>query len=714
VCLYATNPMLEGSPYVVHKAISAPKGDFLAPLTPVKNSLYGADTPTTSNVAVMVDVRFKEETVMIDQQVSIGADGSGYKGTSFMGVLYKEAKLYGLAESQHYGYASCHWLRHCDQAGEDVGSSCAATLTGVSYTGYCFKSDTGSLECGHLAALDNEYGEHPIAFDRVDGSTTQPFVKATTTTTIVASTPGDGPAYRCPPLSPAKGSGTYVSKRHLIGGCMISTDPSYDLIADVHIPAYCTTPTDYKLGCMFAGALNYDPAAKQSGYCAYKTQGCMSPTALNYNEKATESDGSCIEPTFGCTVQTDSYFGVASTTPGYKGGYVQKGTDKVPYDNMAVLNYKPTANVLEGCQVAIEGCMDKDAANYNPKANVNTNSWCIPKVLGCMLPYTKTAYAKDPVGSTNYNPTATEHAKDMCVIIRIGCTDKQALNYDPIASQDDGTCVLPIWGCLNSLAMNYGCDMSGRFATSACSGAGVNAHTPLACHYQGSLAQGDNYPPDPPAPPSPALPPGQPLAAGVTYKEVTTYDVVVTVAIIVDRYAVTPEVKVGIVKAFNSAMNLSPGFTLDEVKLIDGENNVFARRLEETPTTVQGRKTFATNAEAQITKADYISQSSGVTVGAVQTALTAETGISLTVITVPTFDVTKTTVLVPVPAVPTPPSPLPPSPPPSPVGPPSSSDSTGAIVGGVVGGIVALLIIAGALWYYKKKKSMKTTGVYPA
>ena len=36
-----------------------------------------------------------------------------------------------------------------------------------------------------------------------------------------------------------------------------------------------------------------------------------------------------------------------------------------------------------------------------------------------------------------------------------GCTDSTALNYDPLATVDDGSCIYCIWGCTDPLASNY-------------------------------------------------------------------------------------------------------------------------------------------------------------------------------------------------------------------------------------------------------------------
>ena len=36
-----------------------------------------------------------------------------------------------------------------------------------------------------------------------------------------------------------------------------------------------------------------------------------------------------------------------------------------------------------------------------------------------------------------------------------GCDDIEAYNYDPIATEDDGSCWYPIYGCLEPMAGNY-------------------------------------------------------------------------------------------------------------------------------------------------------------------------------------------------------------------------------------------------------------------
>ena len=87
-------------------------------------------------------------------------------------------------------------------------------------------------------------------------------------------------------------------------------------------------------------------------------------------------------------------------------------------------------------QVAVIGCTDSSALNYDPTANVDDDS-CIP------------------------------------VAVVNGCTDSSATNYDSAANTDDGSCVYAevVDGCMDINAINYN----------------VNATTNSGCEYLGCL-----------------------------------------------------------------------------------------------------------------------------------------------------------------------------------------------------------------------------------
>lgn len=102
------------------------------------------------------------------------------------------------------------------------------------------------------------------------------------------------------------------------------------------------------LGCTDNDALNYDEDATQDdGSCIYVIiEGCTDNQALNYNPEANQDDGTCTYPPMeGCT------------DPNY-------------------VEFNPDANIDDGsCETfAIFGCVIEEACNYNIQANVNDGS----------------------------------------------------------------------------------------------------------------------------------------------------------------------------------------------------------------------------------------------------------------------------------------------------------------------------------------------------
>ena len=55
----------------------------------------------------------------------------------------------------------------------------------------------------------------------------------------------------------------------------------------------------------------------------------------------------------------------------------------------------------------------------------------------------------------NYDSLAT--CPDSCIFPQVtyGCTDSTALNYNPLATIDDSSCIYCNYGCMDSLACNY-------------------------------------------------------------------------------------------------------------------------------------------------------------------------------------------------------------------------------------------------------------------
>lgn len=220
-------------------------------------------------------------------------------------------------------------------------------------------------------------------------------------------------------------------------------------------------------GCTDPSALNYNAQATiNDGSCIYNLQiGCMDPVACNYNALAVVDNGSCEYAT--CSGCTD------------------------PDAN----NYDESATIDDGsCDYTqIAGCTDQNALNYNPLATVSDGS-CIfacvwPNVtydshctqgdlnnfyvdidvsnLGNGAPYTITnsfnqqQLVLNLAGSFTMGPfpnnvqvviyvtsfvqacslTSPVQSTNCNLVGVYGCTDPTALNYNPAATIDDGSCV---------------------------------------------------------------------------------------------------------------------------------------------------------------------------------------------------------------------------------------------------------------------------------
>jgi len=361
------------------------------------------------------------------------------------------------------------------------------------------------------------------------------------TETVGKTTTATGQPVACTPgTKPTTDMSGAWQPRLLIGGCMIEGDAFNTGWEEVHLPSACSTPTDLtmasKIGCMDKGALNYDPLARQPAKCLYSLLGCTDSNALNYNSEASTDDGSCIIGKCGCNmgasagdayawkhgtlenyVARDQVLDTAKTPDGtaYETLFVGKPlpgmaseTDvgKVSYsDYSVVLSSDATATVLGGrtcgnamgseCSFVIEGCMDSSAINYNSAATKNSNTWCVPRTEGCMMPELSMSAESDGAVpprvlnltlqidrfggfALDYSVGATVHTN--CIVQKKGCTDTTAANYQPWATEKY-ECFPQVIGCLHPHALNYNCaKFIGQYQP--CSDSVTN-HSNAFCNY---------------------------------------------------------------------------------------------------------------------------------------------------------------------------------------------------------------------------------------
>jgi len=154
----------------------------------------------------------------------------------------------------------------------------------------------------------------------------------------------------------------------------------------------------------------------------------------------------------------------------------------------------------------IPGCTDNAAFNYNPNATVDDGS-CVPVVIGCM-----------DLAASNYDCDCTVtgplfpaggcgdgvNTDGNCCVIN-GCTNSLYVEYDPNATNNDGSCsTLITYGCTNVTTITIGDNNTGNLsypqywngATIAgqqpCDGSQIGAADDCVNDANGNLQSGPN------------------------------------------------------------------------------------------------------------------------------------------------------------------------------------------------------------------------------
>jgi hypothetical protein len=196
-------------------------------------------------------------------------------------------------------------------------------------------------------------------------------------------------------------------------------------------------------GCTDPNADNYDATAQISnGSCVYS--GCTDPNALNYDYQATTDDGSCQYCNNPGSVLANLYICTFSN-----GGQVEF---QILDDQGNEITYVSGLNngAIYNAQVCLQPgtCYTVNMINnagpygwYNGYYWINVNGW---QVSNSSLPsgsaFSSTIFSIDGTCGPVYT---------------LGCTDPNALNFNPDANQEDGSCQYPVWGCTNPDAINY-------------------------------------------------------------------------------------------------------------------------------------------------------------------------------------------------------------------------------------------------------------------
>ncbi|MBL6645351.1 MAG: T9SS type A sorting domain-containing protein [Flavobacteriales bacterium] len=177
--------------------------------------------------------------------------------------------------------------------------------------------------------------------------------------------------------------------------------------------------------------------------------GCTDAAACNYNELATEDDGSCEFP-------LDLY-----------------GSANVDCDGIC-LNDADEDGICD--EDEIPGCTDQEACNYEPTATDDDTSCTFPAAdnLDC---------AGNCLNDSDQDGICDEDEI-------AGCTNEEACNYEPTATDDDASCTFPAadnldcaGNCLNDADDDGICDED---EVLGCTDSGACNYSPLATDDDGS------------------------------------------------------------------------------------------------------------------------------------------------------------------------------------------------------------------------------------
>jgi len=127
------------------------------------------------------------------------------------------------------------------------------------------------------------------------------------------------------------------------------------------------------------------------------------------------------------------------------------------------VEYDPSATVSDSscATLKIYGCTDDTMFNYNASANNQCNgdnSCCVSVVLGCIDPTASnySSAANTDNGQCQYSGCMNSGGVNSTCLDALGNSNfYMALNFDPNATIDDGSCECPIVGCTVGSAINY-------------------------------------------------------------------------------------------------------------------------------------------------------------------------------------------------------------------------------------------------------------------
>tara|TARA_R110002012_G_scaffold103303_2_gene243212 strand:+ start:11335 stop:21246 length:9912 start_codon:yes stop_codon:yes gene_type:complete len=309
----------------------------------------------------------------------------------------------------------------------------------------------------------------------------------------------DNPSYGTPAYEDPQGCGCVGGDTGLeegyCKGCMDSLATNYNPNATIPCDPDCCEYNEQGF-CFDSFACNYYqndnvvipegviPVECENGSCCdYSCYGCTDPSSCQYYDPA---------HTFEC----NQYVINPGTPPGQEGGHPQSNTFAANQGHPCECDYESCA-----------GCTDPSACNYDSTATINDGS-CDYTPYCQQLVYSDDGEPLIPSGGLfeGIHITQEQFCKQMnecwecvnqstnscnggCLTVDpccgiecgldefgnqlfptvvgdacscendfepvYGCTNPEAINYNPLANVDDGSCIMPVPGCMDPDALNY-------------------------------------------------------------------------------------------------------------------------------------------------------------------------------------------------------------------------------------------------------------------
>ena len=229
-------------------------------------------------------------------------------------------------------------------------------------------------------------------------------------------------------------------------------------------------PFNVVFGCNDSVSSNYNPLATHNdGSCVYY-YGCIDPTATNYNPWANVDDGSCVQNVV-CN-PNQSLLDVAIKLDNWP----SETSWEIAANGVVIYSVSPnTYNYTQtGQTVHTQVCIPiSDTIVFTINDTYGDGIGGGSVVGSCLvtnLDCKDTVFLLNPP-NFGYTASSNPYVSDTCNndTTIYGCTDPDYLEYDSLATDDDGSCLtLATYGCIDSTAFNYDPTADKMLLTSPC------------------------------------------------------------------------------------------------------------------------------------------------------------------------------------------------------------------------------------------------------